>query len=159
WFNTAAAVVLVAVGGGVLVLCQVVPGPGAGSRPDLALIAPLAALAMCAANVMLVELVLVTQLGRPSWRTVRERWLRAGMQEGTLYLLGLLFVSAAVHAPWSLALMALPLVVVYRSLHATVALRASEARLRTVLQHSVDLVFIVDGDGQLQHVSAAATAV
>jgi HD-GYP domain-containing protein (c-di-GMP phosphodiesterase class II) len=140
-FNTAETALRVAIGAVVFAALAgtthlTEPRPGAWL---LAL--PVAAAAMFLLNTLLVDLVIGLQLQRFPLRDYWRRWQFSLPQEGALFLLGLLVATLGVRFPWALVLLAVPAVVVHRSLRDGVALKV---QTRAALEELADVLDMRD---------------
>jgi signal transduction histidine kinase len=122
-FNAATAALLVATGAAVFALVSASTPPDDLPPPQLLAAAFLTALSMYAVNVCLVELIVAVQRRHvsPAEFVVRRRL--DALSEGALYALGLLIVVLAEQQAWALPLLAVPVLLVYRSLHQSLALQ------------------------------------
>jgi diguanylate cyclase (GGDEF)-like protein len=123
-FNSATGVLQVAVGAAVFAVATSSVPPAELRSDVLALAAFLAALSMYAVNVALVEAIVAVQHRRFCVGAALRRRRLDLLPEGGLYSLGLLIAMLAVVHLWAVLLLAVPALVVYRSLRDSLSLQA-----------------------------------
>jgi diguanylate cyclase (GGDEF)-like protein len=127
WLQTAfnAAVAALQVAAGAVVYEVVTGGAPLATLPSVLLLtaAVAVALAMYACNAGLLECIVAVQQRQVSPPDIWRRRRLDGLSDGALYVLGLLIAMLTVVHPWAVLLLAVPALVVYRSLRASLVLQ------------------------------------